>query len=768
MALSSAKFWASLFWVWLLALGAQAQTSTLPIGSWQLHVPNNRAKALTETPNSVYVATEDGFFRLAKEDNHLQILTRTDGFSDVNLSSVRYDSAAATLVVAYENTNLDLVQDGKIKNLTDLLRKQLPGIKTIYHLYTHQKKAYLSTSFGLVVIDLVKLEVKDTYANLGPQGEGVQVYSSTILQDSLFIASSSGVMVAALQNANLLDYRNWRRFGPAQGLPAQGTSNARTLAAFQGKVYVGMNGSGLYQYQNNAWQKAPFSTPDNQFASLETNGVKLVLASGIAVLEVNANNEAIIYTNSSLASVRMAIPAKDGGIWVADYVNGLVQLKNNTVQVFAPNGPAFVDVFSLYADKDTLTVLGGGFNQSYLQAGSNAGFYQYQNGQWTSYNRFSGGAFPGHVRDLVAAVRNPVTGKFYLASYGGGLLEWDGLNKVTLYNETNSPLRSAIPGNQDFVRITSLAVDSEGHVWVVNRNQQANAPGLFELLPDGTWKSHPFNFPFSNALDKILIDNEGYKWLTVSTNAPGAGLVVYNDLDKTYRYIGGPGEGGLPGAQVYSMALDNKGEIWVGTGAGVAVFSSGAEVFSSGGSAAYLPIYERRPLLQGQVVRSIAVDGANRKWMGTDNGVWLFSETGEELVANFTTKNSPLPSDKIRDIAINHGTGEVFIGTEAGVAAYRGTATKTETINKDCLQVFPNPVRAGYTGSIGISGLPNNGWVKITDTSGKLVFEGRSNGGTFVWNGRDYNGSKAKPGVYLVLAGSEDGSETCSAKIAVQ
>jgi hypothetical protein len=768
MVLSSAKFWMGFLCAWVMTFAVQAQTSNLPIGSWRLHVPNNRAKALTETPTSICVATEDGFFRLIKEDNSLQVLTRTDGFSDVNLSSVRYDSASATLVVAYENTNLDLVQDGKIKNITDLLRKQLAGVKTIHHLSTHQKKAYLSTSFGLVVIDLVKLEVKDTYSNLGPQGEAVQVYSSTVLKDSLFITSSMGVMAASLQSANLLDYRAWRRFGIAQGLPAQATDNTRTITAFQGKVYVGVNGAGLYQYQNNTWQRAPFSTPDNQFAAIETNGVRLVLASGPNVVEANANGQATVYTNQLITLARMAIPAKDGSLWVADYVNGLVQLKNNSDQAFAPNGPAFVDVFSLYAENNTLTVLGGGFNQSYLQAGSNAGFYQYQDGQWTSYNRFSGGQFPGNARDLVAAVRNPVTGKFYLASYGGGLLEWDGLNKVTVYNETNSPLRSAIPGNQDFVRITSLAVDPQGHLWVVNRNQQANAPGLFELQPDGTWKAHPFKFQFSNALDKIVIDQEGYKWLTVSTNAPGAGLVVYNDLDQIYRYIGGGTEGGLPSPQVYSLAVDNKGEIWVGTGAGVAVFSSGADVFSSSGASAFLPIYERRPLLQGQVVRSIAIDGANRKWIGTDNGVWLFNETGEEMISNFTTKNSPLPSDKIRDIAINHVTGEVFIGTEAGIAAYRGSATKTESVNKDCLQVFPNPVRIGYTGSIGISGLPNNGWVKITDTSGKLVFEGKSNGGTFPWNGRDYKGNKAKPGVYIVLAGSEDGAETCSAKIAVQ
>ncbi len=757
----------SFFW----ALQAYAQTSSLPLGTWQLHVPNHRAKALAETPTSIYCATEDGFFRYLKEENTLQTLSRTDGFSDVNLSTLAYDSVAGALVIAYENTNLDLLMDGKVHNLTELLRKPMASAKTIHHVYAHNKKAYVATSFGLVVVDLVKLEIKDTYSNLGSQGEAVQVYASVVLHDSLYIASSGGIMAAPLNHPNLLDFRSWRRFTTDHGLPAGvGTDAIRTISALRGEVYVGINGHGLYRFNGASWGKAAFSVTGDQFRAMETNGRRLLISGANEVLEVHATDQVSRRQDPLLQNVRMAIPAREGGLWAASYEKGLVRITNAGGLAFVPSGPASVDVFSVYAEPNLFTVLGGGYSQGYLQRGSDAGFYQYQNGQWTSYNSASGGEFPAHARDLVMARRNPVNNKLYIASYGAGLIEWNGLDDITLYNNTNSPLLSAVgPSDRNFIRVTGIAVDAAGSVWVVNRNQLANSPGLFELQLDGTWKAHPFTgYSLGSGLDKVVVDDNGYKWVTISTNGTDAGIIVYDDVAGKYTYLGGEGQGGLPGRQVFALAVDLQGEVWAGTNNGVAVFTSSPDLFSGSYQGAYLPIYERRPLLQGQVIRSIAVDGGNRKWVGTDTGIWLFNETGEEMLLHFTTRNSPLPSNNIRDISINHATGEVLIGTESGVAVYRGTATKTEKVNTNCLQVFPNPVRAGFTGTIGISGVPDNGWVKITDAAGFLVFEGRAAGGTFAWNGQDYNGRKARTGVYLVLATSADGSQTCTSKIAIQ
>ncbi|WP_192823152.1 hypothetical protein [Rufibacter sp. LB8] len=755
----------------LLAFTAMGQ-SALPLGSWSLHAPNNRAKALAETKTSVYVATEDGFFRLIKSDNTVQTLSKIDGFSDVNLSTLAYDSASETLVVAYENTNIDLLRNGKIYNLTDLLRKPLIGAKEIYHIYTHEKKAYLSTSFGLVVLDLERREVKDTYSNIGPQGEVVQVYAATVLKDSVYIASSMGIMAANMRSANLQDFKSWRRFGQAQGLP-NGNPDfpTRNIATFQEAVYTGVSDQGMFRFNGVSWETAPFNNPSSRYVSMYSNGKRLAFANAHEIVEVNAALQMVTRRVDPTLAARMVLPARDGGQWIASYSKGLVRFQGATEsQAYAPAGPAYGNAFSVYAEPGKFTVVGGGFSQSYVQNESTAGYYQFQNGAWTSFDAGTG-VYADSVRDIVGAVRNPVNGKFYLASYGDGLLEFEaGATKAKVYNEKNSTLRLTQPGEKPFfVRVPGVAVDQEGSVWVTNRNQVAQAAGLHQLKPDGTWEAHPFpGIQFANTAHKVLVDDLGYKWVSLSINAPGSGLVVYDHVEGRYKYLGEGSIGGLPNGQVHAMAVDLNGEVWVGTSDGVAVFTSSSSIFTSSSYSAYLPIYERRPLLQGQVIRSIAVDGGNRKWIGTDTGLWLFSETGEEMVLNFTTKNSPLPSDKIREVAIDHSTGDVMVATDGGIAIYKGASTKTEKVEENCLNVFPNPVRAGFTGTIGISGLPNNGWVKITDISGVLVYEGKSAGGTFAWNGTNYNGQPAKPGVYLVMASSADGSETCTAKIAIQ
>ncbi|KAA5539515.1 type IX secretion system anionic LPS delivery protein PorZ [Adhaeribacter rhizoryzae] len=222
----------------------------------------------------------------------------------------------------------------------------------------------------------------------------------------------------------------------------------------------------------------------------------------------------------------------------------------------------------------------------------------------------------------------------------------------------------------------------------------------------------------------------------------------------------------LPGSDVYALVKDKSGAIWAGTDKGIAVFYEPENIFTSNTIAATIPNLNRRPLLENELVRTIAVDGGNRKWVGTDNGLWLFSEEGETAVAQFTTENSPLPANKIQDIAINQSTGEVFVSTELGLVSFRGTAT--ETIGKpDCAAVFPNPVRPGYTGLVGISGLANNALVKITDVTGNLVYQAQATGGTLAWDLRDAKGKRVKSGVYLAFSSTPDDKQSCTSKIAV-
>jgi ligand-binding sensor domain-containing protein len=166
----------------------------------------------------------------------------------------------------------------------------------------------------------------------------------------------------------------------------------------------------------------------------------------------------------------------------------------------------------------------------------------------------------------------------------------------------------------------------------------------------------------------------------------------------------------------------------------------------------------------------IAIDGANRKWIGTDgSGVYLISADNMQQLLHFTTENSSLISDNIESIAINNETGEVFFGTSRGLCSYMADAT-TASINMDDddkVYAYPNPVVSSYSGLITVVGLSMNADVKILSTSGQLVAEGRSNGGTFTWDGCDRSGKRVATGVYMVATATSDGQKGTVCKIAV-
>jgi ligand-binding sensor domain-containing protein len=211
-----------------------------------------------------------------------------------------------------------------------------------------------------------------------------------------------------------------------------------------------------------------------------------------------------------------------------------------------------------------------------------------------------------------------------------------------------------------------------------------------------------------------------------------------------------------------------KGSVWVGTDNGIGIFNCGD--IASDPCNAYLPIVNNNGfngyLFQKETVNCISIDGANRKWIGTNNGAWLLSEDGLTIIHHFTKSNSPLPSDTIMQILIHPKSGEVFINTNNQMVSYRGTATAGKEV-QNTIQIFPNPVSSNYNGSIAIRGLVNNAIVKITDISGRLLYQTNALGGQALWNARTIEGQKLASGIYLVFVRDLTGNEKAVGKIVI-
>jgi ligand-binding sensor domain-containing protein len=764
----------------LTGLGLAAAVSsawaqrTAGYGDWQLHLPTNRSRVLADAGQRVFVGAEDAFYAFDKESHSIQRLSRRDGLTDVGVAALAYDSLTQQVVVAYTSGTIDLLTpEGRVVGtLSDVKRKAVTGAKVINSVSVARRLAYLNTSFGIVVVDLQRREIRDTYANIGPGGVLPRVYASAVQGDTLYAATSAGLLRGRL-GSNLLDYTNWRS---TAGFGARAGDPYRTLVTHQNKVYAGINGDNLYHAVGGNWR--PHNYGGNVFQALRSGASGLVVTQSNQVDVFNPRtNQVRSRVQTPLLTLALdAVRSKEGPLYIADYSNGLIGTPPNggqDAESFVANGPASVRVFNIAPDaaSKTVTVFAGGYDQGYVQQEQEFGFSVFDaDGRWTNVNKntLSAAEYP-NPQDLSRGARTP-DGTLYAASYGDGLLEWKGPGQWQLFREGTPgvPLVSALSGRPEYTRVTDVATDPSGNVWVVNRSFDKGGPGVFRFTPaTGQWQAIP-NFPGSDNLERIALDDLGRAWLG-RVRSVATGAVAYNPETAAIRTFT-QGDG-LPNGAIWDIVKDRRGAIWVATGAGAAVYDDPTGAFEPGAPGFRTPLVTRGEgtgfaALYTEVVRCIAVDGGNRKWFGTDKGLWLFNEDANEALLHFTTDNSPLPSNRIIDVAVDDRTGEVWVGTDAGLVSYRGSATVTEG-KPSCAKVSPNPVRQDFSGQVGISGLANNAEVKITDITGTLVYQTRAAGGTVVWNLADYNGRRVQSGVYLVLTADADGKNGCISKVAV-
>lgn len=760
----------------------------LAIGQWRDHLSYKKGISITQSADKIYCATESGIYSLEKSDYSIDRLSKISGLSDVGVNTLRYNDYNQTLLIAYKNANIDLIYGNTIYNISDIKRKLITAIKTIHNIHYRNELAYLACGFGIVVLDMNKREVIDTYL-IGTNNGYINVRDITSDANYIYAATDSGIYSASLTSPNLADFNYWNKFS---GLPP-GIYN--TIISFSGKIYANraeslMSGIGnkdtLYQY-NGTWQKMPITTVDTSYFAvrkLETGSNKLLISKSGGTDIFDANLAWLGRINSyttgkNIDPYQSIIDNSDPSLtWIADHNLGIVKNYNiwdSETPYFLPNGPNTSDVYAMSISNEDLWVARGDRSPIWNGTYKRAEAYKLSGETWSSITNENIPALD-NMRDIVSIVIDPTNKEHvYLGTLGVGLIELNSGTLVNIWDETNTNnnLQSTCVGNLHWIGIFGLAFDTSGNLWISN----STAPNLLVVRKtDGTWQS--FNFSGvtpTNCISSssMIVNQYNQKWMLLPR---GVGILVFdengtwgNGDDKKKFLNFSVGNGNIPGNEVYSLTEDIDGEIWVGTDKGIAVFYCPEQVFSSSGCEAQQIFIEQdghtQILLETEVISAIAVDGANRKWIGTQNsGVYLMSEDGTNQVQHFTVDNSPLLSNEIRSIVINPKTGEVYFGTAEGIISYRNDATEGLADYTD-VYVFPNPVQPGYEGPIAITGLIESANVKITDISGSLVYETKALGGQAIWYGKNFKGENAHSGVYMVFCSNDDGTKTYVVKI---
>jgi Two component regulator propeller len=783
-------------WAPLLAL---AQIPA--IGNWRDHLPYHQAIGVASLGQTVWCATPYSLFSVDPPDNSMDRLSKTNGLTETGIAAFQADSQNNKLIVAYNSSNIDIISGKSVYNIPDIAQAAIVGNKSIYQIFTYNDQAYLSTGLGVIVLDENKYEVVGTYV-IGSNGDTVAVRALTTDGNFFYAATSEGLKSAPVQSPDLADYHNWSLLGGSNGL---NSGPCQQVTIFQGQVLVLQNDS-LYIHSGGNWNL--FYADGWLIGNISVSGGTLFICeqqadSGRVLILNDSGGINRVLQQPGIINHPMQVISFQDEYWVADSLYGLSAWGAGGPEVFVPNSPQSLASGEMViapigspagpvpegigstgggtgggssgsggaaepGSSGILWVASGGADSSWMPLNNRSGLYRFSGNEWSNYNATTYPIFDS-IYDFVSVAINPTDGSLWAGSFGEGLLQGKPDNTFTVYDH-GSPVRP-VQGNPSAYRVSGLAFDKNGNGWMANYGA---ASDLLLRKADGTWLSFAIPFPHTqNAVSQVLVDNNNQVWIV---SPGGNGLFCYNhgaSLDNTsddqWSYYQ-TGNGNLPDDNVYCIAKDKSGFIWIGTANGIGVVQCVQSVFGSGGCPAVWPVVQfdnfAGYLFSGQPVQAIAVDGADRKWIGTPTGVWLLSPDAQRIIYHFTADSTPLLNNNVKRIAVDPQTGEVFFATAAGICSFRGTATAGGTQNSNVL-VFPNPVPPGYSGTIAIRGLVDGAVVKITEMNGRLVYQTNALGGQAIWDGRDYRGKAISTGVYLVLVSDNTRQQKMVTKIVV-
>ncbi|MDR1762700.1 MAG: hypothetical protein LBR64_01910 [Dysgonamonadaceae bacterium] len=764
-------FYKPAFVLVIVILSAIYRNADAQVGKWRNFPAYQNATLVAETPNLVFAVYDGALLSYSPDDQEVRTWSMLNGLSGNSIAFMIYDPTSKALILVYSDSNIDVFfGDGNVYNFPEIKNDNMLRDKTINNVEVIGNYVYLSTAFGIVVIDVDKRIIINTYRL------GCSVNSVCKFGDYLYAATEEGIKKAAL-SSNLLDKENWAIWDDTSS--TMDLTRVHKLLIFNNTIVLIKDYEAFYLEPDRSLNYFRGGTIKN--AKILNNQL-VINGSGIIDFYSDLDNHTTINIEAN------SIDSRNGNnaYWLAMGSEGLTGIKKlpdasdyeTTVSGIKVNSPAGNTDFSMTVSGDKLYIAGGGRGADrYNIPGT---LMIFDGNRWTNLNSTEIAAQTGLICDdfMSVAVDPTNPDKYYVASWGEGLYVFENDKFTKLYSYGNSSLQTAIPGNPDYVRIDGLTFDKNNNLYMVNGGV---LNGLSIFFANGEWKN--FYYPAISSCDpnKIIIAKDNKKWFNIWRSSK-AGIMVLDDngtpddisddvVASSTRFVDQNGYD-ISATGYLDMAEDANGVIWVGTDNGPIRFYSAQQVEEG---------LCNRPvstddygsafrLLEGIKVNAIAIDAANRKWLGTENaGLFLVDDQSDPQkmqVENFTVENSYLLSNKITALAINHKTGEVFIGTDKGLCSYRTEATLGSDDYSQA-RAFPNPVRPSSDSQVVISGLMDNSLVKITDMGGNLIKEGKSAGGQFIWNCATNSGQIVKAGIYLVFASTPEGKQGVVTKVMV-
>ncbi|WP_373810441.1 type IX secretion system anionic LPS delivery protein PorZ [Porphyromonas loveana] len=730
-------------------------------GIWNALLAIHRTEKAVETPKKIFAMANGVLYSVDKEEPYeVKIFDRISGLSDVSILEIAYAEQLRSLVIYYASGNIDiLTETGAVINVSALQDNIDLIDKTLNRLLVVGDKAYLAGGFGLSVLDVAEGRILATYA------KGTNVVDVAKLPDSQLLMFHSGKLYIGKETDNLQDPSTWRTY--PLSIPTTYMSSIGSVGddicflLSDGQVFAAPALSPVATYL--------FSVAAGSTMEIAPRGLFICAADRIHFIDRGRQ-----VTTFQIANVLDAGAMADSQTaYLAMGEDGLAALplsegSTSTSLPVAFDGPGDNNYYEMLFQHGRLYAASGLW-------GTNLMWYPgmvkvYDGKKWTNYDKKTveetiGGGFGfNDAVDIAVTAADP--DHFFVGTWGRGLFEFKGGQPVARYSAGNTAIAECNPGD---ARVKGIAFDAKGNLWGT-LGSVLNNIFMYEI-ESNQW--HAFSYPevsYLASFGNMVILPNGDKWVNILHRSGGSsqrGMLIFNDQgtpastsDDKYRYVeqfvnrlGAP----LGHKIIYALAIDHNGTMWMGSDIGIFGVHNAASVLSSTSSApvAVRPVGGAEPnlyyILDKVTVTDIVVDKLNNKWVGTQgNGLYLLSEDCSRILAHYAVSNSPLLSDNILSLALDGTDGLLYIGTADGLMTFQ-TGTGSGTVAElDGIYVYPNPLRPEHPDGITIAGLQAGCDIKITDMTGRLLFQTESVATEVKWNARGADGNRVASGVYAV------------------
>lgn len=766
----------TLLYIILLLIMPFRGIAQIATGEWTAFQSYEEATLVETYGDLTYCLSDGNLYSFNSSDNSISIYNKVNILNDTKIKYIKYAEKYKTLIVAYENGNIDLlINDEETYNIPYLKDAANIGSKSVTDIYVKDNLAYLAGEFGICIINIDKKEVADTYIF------NTSIQSCGIYNNNIYAAGNDGLYTGNMDD-NLLDPNKWNR-----------TSNSiyNKILVFNDRIY-GTNNNGLFELKEDG-NNEKISSESISYSSCNDNYIIFGRDNMIFIYDKNGNIKSF-YRQSNFSDVKYN-QQKDT-YWCACgnlSVNAYKIKDGNMTPVYTsimPDGPRRELFYYMNFFDGKLMIAGG--KHDIPEVFNPGTVMRYSDGEWSyleeDLSKYTGNPYYNATSIAIDPRDN---NHIFVSSSFGGLYEFRDDKYVNLYtyyadeSKKNSTLQSVLPNDPNprwYVRVDALNYDKDNNLWMTNNSSKTI---INVMKSDGKWVAfdHPEIASTPNA-EEMIFDSRGYIWLALRRVKTGVFCFDYNNTiddtsdDRTKyisNYVNQDGES-LGELKTYDIVEDKNGSIWIATEKGPLVINNPSKIFDTSGTFSVTQIKVPRNdgtnladyLLKDECITAIAIDGGNRKWLGTQNsGLYLLSEDGLETIHHFDTSNSPMFSNYVESLVLNPETGELYIGTDKGLMCYRTDSSEPEETFNESVYAFPNPVKPDFEGVITITGLVYDTDVKITDVSGRIVSSGKSVGGTYAWDGCNGYGRKVPTGIYFVMAADQDGKEGIATKITI-